>query len=214
VTVGFPLFLVVVAVAAVLLLRRADPARRALILRRAGFVVMAVSTVFFGLFAVGETFADPGGWKALGLVCAWLVPLLGLLALAWFRQDWAIRVFALLIAALIGVSIWFALDPQGWRSFEDRNGPIRSLVTFVVAAAVTLLGLKRTAASGLMLLVLSVVPLAVTSLGGRFGFASLIVATSAPFITAVLYLLSTVMAGRSETQRAAGTGPEGRLRGT
>jgi hypothetical protein len=32
------------------------------------------------------------------------------------------------------MSIWFAVNPQAWRSFEDRHGPIRAVITFVLAA--------------------------------------------------------------------------------
>jgi hypothetical protein len=116
--------------------RQPDPGKRALILRQAGFGLMALSTFFFGVFIIGDTFADPGGWKAAGLVAAWAVPLAGLAALSWFRPRWAIYVLAALTAAVIGMSARFALNPQAWRSFEDRHGPIRAIVTFVLVAAI------------------------------------------------------------------------------
>lgn len=111
------------------------------------------ATSFFGPFVVGETVTDPGGWEALGLVAAWAIPFVALTALAWFRPTWATWLFAVLIAGVIGVSAWFALDPDGWRAFEDRNGPVRDVATFVLAAGIALLGLKRTAVAGWMLLV-------------------------------------------------------------
>ncbi len=195
--VGFPVFVVIVVLAFLFFLRQRDPMKRALILKRAGFGVMAFSTAFFGLFVAGDTFTDPGGWEALGLVAAWAVPLAAIAAIAWYRPRWAIRVFAVLIVALIDVGIWFAVDPKGWRAFEDRNGPIRGIITFALAAAVALLGLKRTAVAGAMLLVLGIVPLALSSLGSGFGFVSLAVVSSAPVIAGVLYLLSARMTGRS-----------------
>jgi hypothetical protein len=197
VTLGFPVVVVIVILAAALLVRQRDPVTRARILRRAGFGVMAVVTAFFGLFVAAETFADPGGWKALGLVAAWAAPLAALAALAWYRPDWATRLFAVLIAAVIAVSVWFAVNPEGWRAFEDRHGPIRAVISFVLAAVVALLGVKRTAAAGVLLLVLGVVPVAVSSLGSQLGFASLAVVSSAPFITGVLYLCSAALADRS-----------------
>lgn len=207
-TLGFPLVAIILIVAVVILLRQQDPARRSSILRRAGFIVMAATTLFFGLFVVGETFMNPGGWEAVGLVAAWAIPLAALAAIAWFRPDWAVWVFAVLIAGLVAMSIWFALDPDGWRAFEDRNGPIRDVITFVVAAAVALLGLKRTRAAGLMLLVLGTVPLAIMSLGSLDGFVLLVLVTSAPVISGILYLWSAALSGRSA--RGAGVGPEGR----
>ena len=209
-TVGFLIIVVIVLLAAAFVVRQPDPARRARILRGAGFGVMALVTAVFGLFVTGEAFTDPGGWTALGLVAAWALPLAVLAALAWYRPGWAARLFAVLIAAVVGVSVWFAVDPQGWRVFEDRHGPIRAIISFVLAAAVALLGLKRTAVAGVLLLVLGVVPVVVSSLGSRLGFASLTVVSSAPLIAGVLYLWSAALAGRSASPGGTQAGPEGR----
>lgn len=65
---------------------------------------MALSTLLAGAFTVGETFADPGGWKAAGLVASWAVPLLVLAMLAWYRPGWAAPACVVLTVALIGVS--------------------------------------------------------------------------------------------------------------
>jgi hypothetical protein len=186
--------------------RQADPAKRAVILRRAGFGLMALSTFFFGAFIIGDTFADPGGWKAAGLVAAWAVPLAGLAALSWFRPRWAVSVLAVLSAAMIGVSVWFALNPQAWRSFEDRHGPIRAIATFLLVAALAVLGLKRTAVAGVLLLAIGVIPVAVSSLGSFLGFASLSVVSAAPVIAGVLYLVSAHMAERPAPPAHTGTG--------
>jgi len=137
IVVAAAIAIVIVAVA-----RQPDPVKRALLLRRAGFTWMALFAFFFGAFIVGDTFTGPGGWRAAGLVAAWAVPLAGLAALAWYRPSWAIYVFAVLTVAVIGVSIWFAVNPQGWRSFEDQHGPIRAVITFVLVAAITVLGLN------------------------------------------------------------------------
>jgi hypothetical protein len=196
-TVGFPIIVVIVILAVMLLVRRRDPMQRARILKRAGFGVMAFITAFFGLFVAGETFTDPGGWKGLGLVAAWVVPLAALAAVAWYWPDWAVGLFAVLVAAVIAVGVWFAVNPEGWRAFEDRHGPIRAIISFVLAAVIALLGLKRTAVAGVLLLVLGVVPVVVSSLGGNLGFVSLAVVSSAPVMTGVLYLWSAALANRS-----------------
>jgi hypothetical protein len=188
--VGFSLFAAIILVAAIVYLGRGDRAKRAALLKRAGFAVMAVSAIFIGLFIVGDTFSDPGGWKALGLVSLWAVPLAALAVTARVRPGWAVPIFATLITALIALSVWFVASPHGWREFEDSNGPIRAIITFVVAAGLAVLGLKRTAAAGLMLLVLGIVPLAVTSAGSLAGAGSLTVVSSAPVIAGILYLLS------------------------
>ena len=94
-----------------------------------------------------------------------------------------------------------------WRSFENLHGPIRAVITFVLVAPIALLGLKRTAAAGVLLLVVGVVPLAVSSLGSLLGFASLSVVSSAPIITGIFYLVSARIAGWPAPPARAGTGP-------
>ena len=185
--------------------RQPDPAKRAPLLRRAGFGLMALSTFLFGAIVIGDIFADPGGWKAAGLVAAWAAPLAGLAALSWFRPAWAVYVLAVLSAAVIGVSVWFALDPHAWRSFEDRHGPIRAVLIFVLAAAIAVLGLKRTSAAGVLLLAVGVIPVVVSSLGGFPGFASLSAVSTVPVIAGVLYLVSAHMAERPPPPAHTGT---------
>jgi hypothetical protein len=174
---------------------------RARFLKWAGFTLMALSTVFAGAFIVGETFTDPGGGKAAGLVAAWAVPLLVLAALAWYRPGWAVRVLAVLTAAVIGMSVWFAVSPRG-------KGPTEAVLTFALAAAIALLGLKRTATAGVLLLVVGIVPVAVSSLvRGHGGFGSLAAVSFAPVVTGVLYLLSALMTGRPAPTARADAGP-------
>jgi len=205
----FAVLVVAIAIALVIVavVRQADPVKRAAALKRAGFGLMAVSTLFFGAFLIGDAVADPGGWKATGLVAAWAVPLAGLTALSWLRPGWAVYVLAALTAAVIGVSIWFALNPAGWRSLEDRHGPIRAVITFVLVMAIAVLGLKRTAAAGVLLLAAGIIPVAVSSLGSFLGFASLSIVSAVPVITGVLYLVSAHMAGRPAPPAGMGTGP-------
>jgi hypothetical protein len=158
-------------------------------LKWAGFAVMALSTLIAGAFIVGETLSDPGGWKAVGLVAAWAFPLAVLAALAWYRQDWAVPVFAVLTAAVIGMSIWFAVSPRG-------RGPTDAILTFALAAAIAVLGLKRTGVAGLLLLIVGIVPVAVSSLvRGHGGFGSLAAVSFAPIVTGILYLLSASSKG-------------------
>lgn len=73
---SIPVVAIAVALMIVALIRQPDRKRRAVLLKRTGFGLMALSAFFIGAFIIGETFADPGGWKAAGLVAAWAVPLL------------------------------------------------------------------------------------------------------------------------------------------
>jgi hypothetical protein len=198
---------IAIALLIVAVVRRPDPVRRAVVLRQAGFGLVALPAFFFGAFLLGDAFAEHGGWRAAGLVAAWAVPLAGLAALSWLRPGWAIYVLAVLTAAVTGVSIWFALNPEGWRSFEDRHGPVRAVITFVLVTAIALAGLKRTAAAGVLLLAAGIIPVAVSSLGSFAGLASLSVVSAAPVITGVLYLVSAHLAGRPGPPAGLGTGP-------
>jgi hypothetical protein len=158
-------------------------------LKWAGFTVMALSSLIAAIFIVGETFTDPGGWEAAGLVAAWAVPLAVLAALAWYRPGWAVPVLAVLTAAVIGMSIWLAVSPRG-------KGPTDAILTFALAAAIAVLGLKRTGAAGVLLLTVGIVPFAVFSLvSGHGGFGSLAAVSFAPIVTGVLYLLSASIKG-------------------
>lgn len=192
------ILLVAVAVVAVALLVRVfatsgDPAKRARALKWTGFAVTAFLGAILGLLLVGDTVSDPGGWEAVGLIAAWAVPLAGACLLCWRHPDLATRVLALATGAVIAMSVWFAADYHGWRSFENQNGPIRAIVVFVLAAALVYHGLRRTLPAAIMLTLIGIVPMAF-SLGYRAGFTSTAVACTAPLITGVLYLAAALTA--------------------
>ena len=169
------------------------------LLKWAGFIVMALSSFTAGAFIVGETFGDPGGWKAVGLVAAWAVPLVVLVVLAWYRPTWAVPVFAVLTAAVIGMSIWLAVNPRG-------KGPTAAILTFALAAPITVLGLKRTGVAGALLLVVGIVPFTMVGLvSGHGGFGSLAAVSFAPIVTGVLYLLSASIKGSRPAPSAVHT---------
>lgn len=176
------------------------------LLRRAGFAVMAVLTMVVGVFVIGETFDDPGGWGAVGLVSAWLVPLAVLAALAWRRPGLATWVLGALTGMVLVGAVWFAVDPQAARSLEDGVGPVRALAVFVVAAALGVLGLARTGPAAVLLLVVGLAPTLLGGLG-RGGTSSLAAASLPAVLTGVLYLASTFAA------RGADDAPVSRVSG-
>jgi hypothetical protein len=191
--VGLPVLVVIAVIAYLYSRRHGTDVERARFLRRAGFGVSAVAAIFFGAFIVGDTLADPGGWQGAALIAAWALPLAGLAAIGWYRPALAAPLFGVLIAATVGLSLWFAADPHGWRSFEDDNGPIRTVITFALGAVLALFGLKRTGLAGRMLLILGVAPIVVSSFGHQGGFGSLAAASSVPVITGALYLASATI---------------------
>lgn len=203
----FVLAAVVVITVVFLAIRDRDVETRASILRGTGFGLMALSTLLFGTFVVADTVHDPGGWEAVGMIAAWAVPMAGLAALSWFWPDGAVWVICALVVAMVGVATWFAVDVDGWTAFEDRNGPVRDIALFVVAAGAAVLGLRRTASAGVLLLILGVVPTAIASVGSLEEIGPAIV-FSTPVIAGILYLLSANLSAR-----AVGAGlPQGRPR--
>ena len=182
-----------------------QPGLGARVARDAGFAIMVVETVVAVFFLVGETFADPGGWAAVGLVLAWAVPLGGLCALVRLRPDGATRVLTALTGLLVVADVWSVLAPGAWRGLEDQYGPVRTVATFVLAAALALLGLGRTRVAGALLVVVGGVPWVLSVLGGRGVFGSLAVVSLPPLLAGLLYLLSAGLARRPRSGRLIDT---------
>jgi hypothetical protein len=203
-----PLFLLVaVVVAAALAVPRfrahPDAAWRARFLRRAGFGLVVGVAGFFGLFVVGETFMDPGGWRAVVLVATWSVPMAISCVVAWKRPGWGTWLLGALTAALLAWDVWFVLDPDLWRDIEDRNGPLQAIATLALATAVAVLGLERPRAAGVLLLLIT--GGSVLALGaGAGGVAVLTVLTSPVLLAGVLYLLAAHLESRPPSGRPGG----------
>lgn len=187
-------------------IRDRDAEIRATILKGTGFALLSLSTLFFVMFRVADALHEHDGWPVVGAIAAWAVPMAILAAIAWLWPDVAIRVIAVLIAATIGLSIWFALDVDGWTAFEDRNGPIRDIVMFVLAAGTAVLALRRAAAAGVLLVILGAVPVAIASLGSLEDVGPAIV-FAMPNVAGILFLLS---ANLSAGGVGAGLGPDRR----
>ena len=189
--------LVVIAlVISIISLRQRDRRLQARAIKRLGFGVIAVFSLLAGLFIAGEAFEEPGGIGAISLVLAWLIPLVGLAGLAWFRPRLATPIMIALSGVVVLASLWFAVDPDAWR-VEDQYGPVRAVAVFVLSAAVGVLGLKRTVIAGWLLVALGVLPIAASSLGSFAGAVSLSVVSVIPLITGILYLVSARLGRRS-----------------
>ena len=188
-------FLIMAIVIFVYFHQHEDPTERAVFLRKCGLVLMGLLTFFVGAFIIGETVSDPGGVLAIGLIAVWLVPLIGLLALAWWRPDTATTVLGIITGLVVAVSLWSALTADTWSSFEDDHGPIRSIGVFAVCVPLALLGWKRPKAAGIMLLVVTITPL-LASLAAWGGATALLGIFGSPaIITAALYLASVRLGG-------------------
>ena len=183
--------LVVIAlVISFVFLRHSDRSLRARAIKRLGFGVMAVFSVLAGLFIAGEAFEEPGGTEAISLVLAWLIPLVGLAGLAWSRPRLATPIMIVLSGAVALTSLWYAFDPEVWRAVENQYGPVRAVAVFALSAALGVLGLKRTAIAGWLLVALGLLPVAASSLGSFGGAVSQSAVSVLPLITGMLYLIS------------------------
>jgi hypothetical protein len=169
----------------------ADQLDRAMFLRRSGAILMAAFALFFGASIVGEIASDPGGWLGVGLIAAWLVPLLAFAALAWFEPARSLPVVGVLAVVAVSLSVWGLLDPDV-DELENRIGPFTMIVLFGVAIVVGVLGYARPRAAGLMLVTIGVLPGLVAILAGPGpGRAALLVLAAPCVVVGALYLFSS-----------------------
>ena len=173
-----------------------------------GFALSMGFCALAGFMIAGYTLTDPGGWAGLGLTALWLVPAIGLAALAFYRPDTAIPVLALATLLPVGFGVWTLVDYEGARGWEDQTGPVSLVFLLVIAVPLAVEGLSRPTPAGLLMVGMILVPLALSMIGAgsEWGLALSIGVLAIPVLVGgVLYLL----AGRSRTHS---TGQIGRTR--
>ena len=139
--------------------RDKDPQQRATVLTRTGAAIMAVFTVLAGIVIVGDSLQDPGGNAGWLITLAWVVPMLILAVAAWFWPAPTAPLLLALASAFIAACVWLAFDPAALRSFVSENGPVIAVSVVALAFPAAVLGLKRTALAGWLLVALGVLPL-------------------------------------------------------
>lgn len=196
-----PLPLVLFAIwCAVYFSRHPEPDRRAHFVRTFAFVLMMITGGFFALFVAAETMDHPGGWAGLGLVAVWAAPLAALAVLGWRWPERAEPVFEGLTAAAMLMMLWFVLDRDRWVSFEDSNGPVRTIALFATMLALTFFAWRRPWRGGSLMLALSLVPMLVSARSP--GFSAMIVVNSTTMLVAALFLWSAWLEGQRPRHRA------------
>ncbi len=136
--------------------------RAARIVRYVAFGAMALFGLGGGLFAAGYAFEDPGGWAAVGMTAAWVVPVAGLSLFALLRPAAAGPVYVGLTAVLAAATIAdsaFGLVPV------DAWGPVGAVAVLGLGVALAFLGLHRAVLAGLLMVVLGAAQLLATLLG-------------------------------------------------
>jgi hypothetical protein len=135
--------------------------RSAQLVRWVAFGLMATFGVVGSLFVAGETFADPGGWAAAGVTALWVVPMLGLVALALLRPEQAARVMVpvtVVVAVATVADAAFALVPR------DSWGPVAAIVVFTTAVVLGFIGLHDAGLAGRLIVGLALAQLVSTVL--------------------------------------------------
>lgn len=122
---------------------------------------------FCAFFVAGETLDDPGGWAGVGYVAVWLVPLLGLSALAVWRPRVAVPVLTVLVVLLAAVVVFGGLRVWGLDRFEDRRGPVRAIAMVALAGPLAVLAWSQPRRAGRLLAVLGGAAFAATALAVR-----------------------------------------------
>ncbi|MBY9074789.1 hypothetical protein K1X13_08155 [Nocardioides sp. WL0053] len=177
--------------------------------RWARYTVFALMSLFLLLgsaLVLGETFADPGGWAAVVVAAAWVVPAAALSVFALLRPASAERVLpivTLAVAALVVVESLTGLVPQ------DEVGPVATVAAFATSIPLAFLGLHRPGRAGLLLLVTGMA-LAIGALGGAPRASATVVA--APLLLFGLLFLATEPPTRRSggvAQLPDGGGPPG-----
>jgi len=208
--IGLLILLIIIVGVILFFARVKDPSRRARFLKRTGMTVMGLFGGFLGLFIVGETLTDPGGWKGMGLITIWLVPLAALAAIAWLKPTWGVPILAVLTAAAVALTAWRAFDER-IRDLEDRIGPFTTVVIFAVAVATTALGHERTRTAGIMLLAIGAAPFLFWGLvdaGDGLSLGTVYMVVGSPMVVAgTLYVLSDVVARRARPPGTEEPGP-------
>jgi hypothetical protein len=185
--------IVAAAVMGIVALRQPDRSVRARALVWTAAAIMAAFTVLAGLFISSFALADPGGSEGVMLVVSWAVPIAVLAALAWLRPAWAAPALTVLTTLLIVAGMWFAVDSASWRALENANGPVRAVSVLALAFPAAVLGLKRTAVAGWLLLALGLGPIGFSALGSLAGVVALSAISVIPLITGLLYLVAARM---------------------
>ena len=131
----------------------------------AGFSIMAAFGGFVVLMLAGESIQDPGGWRSVGLIGSWLVPLIVLCLLGYYRPEIGLPVLAVAALAPVAFGVLLLLDYDRWREFEDSVGPVSLVLSLVVDIGLACAGLHRPWAAGWLMLAVTIVPLMLAVIG-------------------------------------------------
>lgn len=160
-------------------------------------------------FVSAEILSDPGGWRGLGFVILWVLPILALAALALRRPGWAAPVMTALVGVWVAANLLTVGFATAWAQYEDTHGPIGLVVMLGLCVPIVLLGRARALRAGILLLVAVITPIAcgiaAMVVSWTVGGGIVLVVIGGPFLVSGVLL---VLAGRSERTPSGGSVPE------
>ncbi|MDA8262952.1 MAG: hypothetical protein M0Z47_08980 [Actinomycetota bacterium] len=188
--------------------RHDDALGRALALRRVGLGIVLVFATMVGVFMAGEALADPGGWAAVGMICAWTVPLGALTLFAWLRPEPAFRVLRLAAVALIALDTLTLIGVRSVQSFQLSYDPARDVAGVVIMAALGVVGYKLPGQAARLAVVTFALPLAVAVVAESTGDAvSLLLISLLPLVSSAYHLAAEhVLAAEGAEPEQVATG--------
>ncbi len=155
----------------------------------------------FVVFVVAEIAADPGGAAGAGLALLVVAPLVGLTLFAWFGPSASPQVIRWLVAVPVALAVWFAVDPGGWRGFENAHGPVLAITIAILVPALALLGWRQPLLAGQLLVALGLVPVLARFLVSHAGSPSLLAVCIPALIDGLIFLFAASSPGTYRARR-------------
>ena len=153
------------AVIGVFCLVRRDPPRCARFARWVALVTAVLVGLLVGLFLAGEALTEPGGLRGALLVACWMVPLAVRPVMAWRAPRSAPVVLGTCAGAAAVLTLSEPLLAEQWRAWENSVGPVLGVVSFILLVPLAVMGVRRPALAGALLLGLAALGLVVESIG-------------------------------------------------
>jgi hypothetical protein len=175
---------------------RAHPSHGAArVLWIAAFAWAGLFSLLAGLFASGYAMDDPGGLAGFGLVLAIFGPILLGALLVWKAPDVAYPVLIVVAALAVVFGLWQLIDPLTLRDFEDENGPVSAIGSFITMVPVALLARTRPWPAATIMLVVAVAGF-LPELRAGFHFGSSTAVAMPMLLEAALLGLAAAFAAR------------------
>lgn len=124
----------------------------ATIVRRAALVLTALFAAGGLLFALGYAYEDPGGWPAVAMTVALVVPLVGLVLLVALVRRAAFWILLAGVAVFAGGAVALLVGLR-------VEAPVTPLVALVLSVPIAVLGQRHPGRAAALMLAVAAVPL-------------------------------------------------------